>query len=253
MDSHFEEICNFVKKDALTDAEIASRLNCSEELVRRFRIKHNIERPNKRFSQLFDLSDNDLEILLGVLLGDGSLVKRSNYSAYFTCSHSIKQKFYVDHLKKALTSFYLRSSSRNGKYPQVGIASKSSPTFKKLYDIFYPNGKKVIPTAIFDKFTAKSLTYLFMDDGYRIKSTSKGEVCSVGIALCAFSDLDLQTFCNFLEEKFNLHFTIQYHYNKYYDKYYPDIVLKRTDFSRFKELINPYLLSEFIFKIKCDS
>jgi hypothetical protein len=134
----------------------------------------------------------------------------------------------------------LRDTRVNTPYPAIGLQTKSTPSLNYLYDSFYKNGEKIIPFNLLDNFTERSLSYLFMDDGFPIKN-KKGIVTSVGIALCNFSESELNNFILFLKNKFNLNFYISKHYNKYYDKYYLDIDLKSSDFNKFKEIVYPYL------------
>jgi len=40
------------------------------------------------------------------------------------------------------------------------------PCFNDLHNLFYPEGKKVVPSIIGDILTSKGLAYFLMDDGY---------------------------------------------------------------------------------------
>ena len=69
-------------------------------------------------------------------------------------------------------------SKRTKADPRTGIAYESftcvlpaSPSYNYLYEAFYKEGRKHIPIELLSKFTAKSLAFLFMDDGSK---TAKG-------------------------------------------------------------------------------
>lgn len=135
------------------------------------------------------------------------------------------------------------------KYPSIALRTNSYPNLTEYYEAFYKNGKKVIPFELFDKFTARSLAYLIMDDGFPIRGKT-GNVISIGIALCNFTDEELEQFVEFLNKKFDLNFGIAGHYNKYYNKVYKDIVSYAKGYKKLKNLIRPYILDWALYKIE---
>lgn len=249
LNPYLEEIKKLILIDNLTDKQISEKFGCVEETVRQFRLSNKISRPDKRVSKEIELNTNLLEILVGTLLGDSSLQFRCK-STRFKTEHSIKQEEYINNLKKSLEILNPKVHKKeNLKCPSIELLTTSTPTLNSLYNDFYPNGKKVIPISLLEKyFSCKSLAYLFMDDGFPIRNANK--LYSIGFALCDFSEENLNEFIIFLKNKFNLNFKIQYHYNKYYDKYYADIVLKSNDLSNFIELILPYLDNWAMYKIQ---
>ena len=248
LEEKLEEIKNLVEKNT-SDKEIAKIYGVSYATIFKFRKKYNLERDNLRLSKKKDISKDILEILIGTILGDSTLQYRG-VSTRFTCEHSIKQNQYIYSLEKKLSILEPKISftRTNTKYPSISLKTKSTPSLNYLYDAFYKNGTKVIPFELFDNFTAQSLTYLFMDDGYPIGD--KNKIRSIGISLCNFTNEELNKFIIFLKDKFDLNFHIQPHYNKYYDKYYSDIDLNSDDFNKFCNLIKPYLQNWAYYKIQ---
>lgn len=63
-------------------------------------------------------------------------------------------------------------SKRRNPDPRTGIyyekyfcRTPCNPALNYLYEAFYKNKKKVIPFELLDNFTAKSLAFMYMDDG----------------------------------------------------------------------------------------
>lgn len=247
---YLSEIKKMVESE-IPDSEIAKKYNCNTVTVFKFRKKHNLHRRNLNLTQEKEISNNVLEFILGSVLGDSSLCYRGK-STRFTCSHSIKQKEYIYHIAEILKDLdaSVTNSRINTKYPAVNLRTKGTPSLNYLYFSFYKNNKKVIPFELLNNFTARSLAYLFMDDGFPIHNVKNGKVQSIGIALCNFTDEELNKFILFLKNTFDLDFTISKHYNKYYDKYYSDINLKSTSFNHFKALISPYIQTWAYYKIQ---
>lgn len=247
LDRRKNEIIKLVKEDK-TDREISKIINCCEESIRKFRLKNNITRPNKRFSKDIDITKRELEIIIGTVLGDGHIGSRNQHSSLLTLTHSIKQEEFFLWKVKNLPSLNICSHyNMKHKHPNVSGYSKSTPSLNFLKNSFYPNGTKVIPFDLLDDFTELSLAVLFMDDGYGCKSS--GKVRGVSLCLCSFQEDELNKFCNFLLQKFNLHFRLYKKYNKHYNKYYSELTLKRSDFQQFKNIVKPFLLPSMLYKI----
>jgi DNA-binding CsgD family transcriptional regulator len=247
LDKYLEEIKILVEKE-YTDREIAEKYNCNDHTVARFRKKHNLQRRNLKLCKEKEITKDILEFLLGSVLGDCSIVLRGQ-SARISCQHSIKQEAYLLHKAKILESLEPKISYRNNtEYPSVGFQTKGTPSLNYLYNAFYVNEKKVIPFELLENFTEKSLAYLFMDDGFPVKGKN-GHICSIGFALCNFSDKDLTKFSNFLKTKFNLDSYISKHYNKKMDKYYSNLLINASCFNHFQNLIKPYIQNWACYKI----
>lgn len=255
---NLDQIKKYVLEENLTDREIAEKLQCCEETIRKCRIKYNIQRPNKRLSQEIQISNDEFEILIGTLLGDSSLNTRNQYSAYFSCQHSILQKTYIDYLYQKLPSLQLSINYR--KNPDaIGICSKCSPTLLRLYNKFYINKIKIIPKELIEKyFTAQSLAYLFMDDGSARKGTRRitkdntRRIRGFELSLCSFLHEDLEWFCDFLNKKFDLNFKTLSHYNKHYNKKYEVLSLGSSDVQKFIKIVSPYIIDDLKYKIQED-
>lgn len=89
---------------------------------------------------------------------------------------------------------------RPGKEPFINVShfnTCSLACFNIYRELFYRNGVKIIPINLVDHFTAVSLAYFYMDDGYKTAS---------GFFFCTecFSIQELDIFLIILRDKFGL-------------------------------------------------
>lgn len=188
------------------------------------------------------LSQRQKELIIGSLLGDGYLEKRGE-SVRFVFCQSERRRFYVEwkyRLLKNLASEPIKRyeyvEKRTGrKYSFYIFKTLTHPWFKKLYGKFYQNERKVVPEDIKHMFTPFVVAVWYMDDG----SLSKGapvfntHIYSVG-------------------DQFKLLRALRKFYivaNLNRDRGSHRIrVLKRCA-ARFANLVRPYTLPEFLYKL----
>ena len=156
------------------------------------------------------LTQRQLSILTGTLLGDGSL-RKPNINPNFSCEHGIKQleycKWKYEELKSLNANFSIHKrktiDKRNGKlYESTVCRIPANSEFLSLYENLYINGTKQITKKFLENFDELSLAVMFMDDGYKVGKT-------IGIATNCFSLEELITLKEFLFKKFCLNFTIR--------------------------------------------
>jgi len=186
-------------------------------------------------SGTFQPSHQVREAILGTLLGDASMNKKSNC---FQCGHSEHQREYLKH-KAALLGVnerVLRSYSSNNS---VQFHLKTSPYWRRMCRKFYPehNSKKVVPVDLLSDFSIISLAYLYMDDG----GINKKGLCE--IATCNFQ----------LSEVDSLILAIGKLGIKAYRRKrskYPRIHFDKRNSERLCQAIAPYIIPTMAFKIK---
>lgn len=151
------------------------------------------------------VSDRQMEIIVGCLLGDGYIHPRGQIQI----CQSIKELPYLDWKYRELSSLAYGSPTRverfDSRYQKtyVGVRFWLRQYFRPLRKIFYPEGRKIFPVVISEYFTDLSLAVWYMDDGNLFNKRH------LKIATDGFdkkSRLDLQ---NFLLTKFNLQSSIQ--------------------------------------------
>lgn len=198
----------------LTDKEIAEILGVTPNNLATKR-RHLGLKPNKSIRDTYKLSDTEISILIGTILGDSTIRYVHNQCKYpnLTFTHGENQKEYFDWISRKLQnlkssiniydSAYIRTNGEVAK--RWVFTGKNMKCLEEFYNIFYPNKEKIIPIDFLkENFTELSLYCLFMDDGsYDIHTNS------YIINTQCFSKENLKEFCNFLFENFNLSFNIK--------------------------------------------
>ena len=114
-------------------------------------------------------------VVIGSVLGDGFLQKTGKNNARLRLEHSLKQQDYLLWKCQILNNFFQkkpvilqRNNLKFGKtYQYIRNQSYSGLELGKLHQLFYVDGKKVIPNKISKLLKDPlSLAVWFMDDGY---------------------------------------------------------------------------------------
>lgn len=161
----------------------------------------------------FSLSSDLKGILVGLMLGDLHIRKqiRSKNPQLIFLQGTI-HKDYLYHLYGLFESYCLNPpktynlpvDKRTGKvYSNVVFRTYSLPCFGQLYDLFYLEGKKIVPANIADLITEASLAYLICDDGSFYKPHRV-----ITISTQSFSLNEVNLLVKVLNDKFNLNCTI---------------------------------------------
>ncbi len=181
------------------------------------------------------LTEEQRSILIGVLLGDGAMRKKTH--ALLEINHSYKQREYVDWLYQKFQRFTdtpPKMRKTNGKRVAYRFTTKSLPIFTRFYDIFFEDKHKIIPNNLI--LTPLSLATWYMDDGSR---------CDEDIYL------NTQQFTQEEQEKLVLllykQYLIQASINK--DKQYGRIRIKKDSVQNFMNLISPFVVSSIKYKL----
>ena len=134
---------------------------------------------NKVDRSKFNIKSPLNEILVGILLGDGHVQKRSlNGNSRFMYGQSSLRIHHLNYFKHVLNLFkpYLsetfklkektfKDNRTNNTYKSVNFATLSLPCFNQYKSLFYKNNKKIVPINIQELLTPIGLAYWIMDDG----------------------------------------------------------------------------------------
>jgi LAGLIDADG DNA endonuclease family len=205
----------------------------------------NSKRLTKEERESFNLSPELKQILIGNILGDLCLQKQtpnSNVRLLFE-QGSINQK-YLLHLyllfknycgtKPKITNRKL--DSRTGKInSRIKFSTFALPCFNEFYDLFYLNGKKMIPLNIEELLTPRSLAYWAMDDGSKI-------IYGFYLHTPSYSIEEIEILINALYNKFDITSSLQKSENIIY--------IKAKSMGRFKELVTPHFHKSMLYKLR---
>ena len=181
------------------------------------------------------LTKEQQSILIGVLLGDGAMRKKTQ--ALLEINHSYKQKEYVDWLYQKFQNYIdtePKMRKTNGNRVAYRFTTKSLPILTKFYDYFFQEKHKIIPNDLM--ITPLSLAVWYMDDGSR---------CDTDIYLNSqqFTQVEQEMLVSLLYKQYS----IQASLNK--DKQYKRIRIKKESVPNFMALISPFIISTMRYKL----
>lgn len=136
---------------------------------------------------MVSLSDNTVALILGSLLGDGSLKVHKGYqNARFSFRHSLKQLDYfnskvsqLEEISGEKSVFFQKPDgySKNGKARYQSIAL---PSLTELYDLTHKSKHFVIRRKWLNRMSDLSIAIWWLDDGSLVVNTRKGVICTDG-------------------------------------------------------------------------
>lgn len=157
----------------------------------------------------FSLSKNLQDIIVGLILGDLYIQKSKGYAnPICRFEQGIVHKDYILHLFELFGSYCMAEPKISNHSPgnksgvvcsRIRFHTYTLPCFNELYELFYVNGKKVIPSNIFDLLTPLGLAYWICDDGSFCKRRSIVTLCTE-----SFSSAEVTLLANTLNDKWDL-------------------------------------------------
>lgn len=186
-----------------------------------------------------------MDLIIGSLLGDASVEKRGN-SARIEFKQGFNHAGYLYFIYFQFLFWGLVSTTtpipfkigdgKGGKHLVLRFRTRTSVKYTWFRNIFYPEGKKIVPPNIADYLTPRGLTYWIMDDGGYHKS---------GLILHTNSytkkDVELLQFVLF--NKFNIKTNIWPKYNNYI------LYVPASSLPTVRELVLPYIHSSIKYKV----
>lgn len=224
----------------LNDGKIAEILGVGGKTIQTYRIKLNL--PFHKYS--YEPDSFQRSVLIGTLLGDGSLKSTKDCINISGCiGHGPKQELYAKYkytLLKELCNSEIKmytakvADKRNGKfYDTWNTYFRANEYLKWYYDNLYIDGKKRITKEILEYFDEISLSFLFMDDGF--KSMSGGYY----LATMCFPIEDIELLVEKLKS-FNIKCSI--------DKY-KKIYISAKSQKTFNNIVCKYMIPSMMYKI----
>ena len=189
-----------------------------------------------RFSQ-------DLQhLLLGSMLGDGSIKQDGRMTAWYREEHAQTQNAYVRWKEKAFGRLCRKSSDNEHGY---GFSTQALYEFASVREKFYPLNKryKHVTTALLEQLNPLSLAVWYLDDGTNDRYNRAGNRKT--IYLHRLTEQECRAFEAVIAAKFNLVCHI---------KYYPKGASSRIGFygkeaDKFEDIIRPYCHRSMAYKL----
>ncbi len=120
------------------------------------------------------LTPQQEEVIIGSLLGDGSIKKQSEQTAYFREEHSAAQSPYVSWLAEELgdiTSNVVTETARGNAV----VETKHLLRIGDLHGLFYPEAQKIVPEFLVEQITPRMIALWYCGDGSLQTGTSEGK------------------------------------------------------------------------------
>jgi hypothetical protein len=180
------------------------------------------------------LSEVQHDIVIGSLLGDGSMRCRAN--ALLEINHSFHQRSYVDWKYRHLAEL-VRTPPKvrdgNGRRRAYRFVTLSLPALTHYFRLFYESGRKTVPEL---ELSPLALAVWFMDDGCRSRS-------SVYLNTQQFDRPSQLRLLRMLRDQWGILGTL----NR--DKVYHRIRVSVEGTRKLVGIIDPYLLPELRYKL----
>jgi recombination protein RecA len=192
-------------------------------------------------------SRRQLDVLIGIVMGDGYLQKTGSKNARLRLEHSAKQKDYIL-WKHDILANLMQSRPKLLKrfnpvwkktYSYYRCQSHSSPVFGMLRRLFYGNGRKIIPENIDELLrSAVSLAVWYMDDGYFYNRDK-----SAYIYMASYPRVELDRLLYALANNFKLRPGILVKKGKY-----PCLYFSVDETRKLMDVVRPYIIPSLSYK-----
>lgn len=180
------------------------------------------------------LTDEQIELVVGSMLGDGYLVKTTCGYA-FRVNHGIAQKDYVDWKHNKLCDFVNSKPRQSGN--TYYFRTVTHPKFIELREVFYRDRLKVIPKNLIETLMNPFiLSVWIMDDGSR-------DSRQLRINTQCFSQEEQVFLQNVLRAKLGIETTL----NR--DKQQFRLRVNAKSMGHLKELVMPYIIPSMFYKL----
>lgn len=190
----------------------------------------------------FSLSEIQKIVLLGTLLGDGSLKCRGNYHRLHI-KHSKRQLSLVEYKHKIfsdITTMPIRIFSqevKNKVYEFCEFVTLTHPEFSEFHRWFYPDGTKRITQKILKEFNNPlSLAVWFMDDGC-------ADYAGVSFNTQCFTKEEVDLLRGIINNNFNIETTSRRNKNGWI------IYVPKKHMDLFRSLVEKHMLPKFLYKL----
>lgn len=207
-------------------------------------------RLSKSRRALIKISSYTEEVLVGVLLGDAWLQKRSrNQNTRFGFRQSSKEekREYFNFIFNLFSIFCtpnyipvvktIKHSGYDTILGRISFVTMRLPCFNVYFELFYGTGKKCVPYNIEAIFTGVSLAHWIMCDGSKQNN-------GLHLNTYGFTIEDVNRLILMLKHKYDLNCTIHQH------KAGPRIYILGDSIDKVRALVKPHMVPSMYYKIR---
>ena len=182
-------------------------------------------------------------MILGIILSDGWLYKNKSGKTLLALKQTNFEYLWLVYGK---LSHYCRALPRTAKTNLNGknfrcftFATRVYPCFTEWYNMLYVDGKKVVPSDLYNMLTYEALAHWIMGDGTRLNKGLTLQTQSFTVQECVF-------IISILIHKFNLKCSIHMQRNQ------PTIYISSKSMEKLRPLIIPYMCNSMMYKLGVD-
>jgi hypothetical protein len=195
-----------------------------------------------------ELTKQQIDVLIGTILGDGFLQKTGEKNARLRLEHSDKQKEYClwkgkifGRLFQGTPSYLERIHPKTKEtYKYCRWQSSASPSFGEWRKYFYPEGKKIIPSDLGDFLTNPiTLAVWYMDDGY-FNTVDRNSFIYLGRVTLAEAEIVQKA----IKENFGIEVAVYDKKNKGFALFF-----NAAETKKFHALIHPFIIESMHYKL----
>lgn len=229
--------------DNIPVAEIADKLGYNNDSAINT-LKNKFGLPPRTKEWLYNeyaksmFTDEQEQIFLGGILGDGYIQARTSRNPLYSETHSIHQLEYISWKQTKLYPF-VNKVTVGHKGTEAYIKSVAMPQLRFYRNVFYPQGKKIIPVEAVDWFEALAIAVWYMDDGTITKKEHQIKLATSGFDIRVNGMLQ-----GMLAIKFGVYSYMYVEQGKY-----PRLVLMKESNNKFLDLVEPYIIPSMRYKL----
>lgn len=191
--------------------------------------------------QSFILSEKQKFVLVGTLLGDGAIKPKGRYHRLHIkhSQNQLKLAAYKREVFSNITSMPVRNFFQEVKGKSYGFCefvTLTHPEFSYFYNMFYEDKVKRVTSKILAYLNPLSLAIWFMDDGC-------AEYAGLSFSTHCFTSKEIELLKAAMKEKFMVDATSRRNKNGWI------LYVPKKNVDRFYEIVWPYLLPEFRYKL----
>jgi recombination protein RecA len=202
-----------------------------------------VARDNAEGSRLSDveLSPDEESVLIGTLLGDGSLAMQGHHARVFV-KHKAAQRSLAEFKRVAFSRFTsmrlheFDQQLRGKRYPCVQFVTRTNPVFTVWRRRFYAGGRKIVPIDVSELLTPLAAAVWFMDDG-------SADHTGVTLQTHSFSEVEVQRLRAALSERFDIVATVRENKRRLI------LYIGKRELPIFAGIVRPFVLPDLEYKL----
>ena len=188
-----------------------------------------------------ELTEFQQAVLVGTLLGDGSIAKHGHHHRLFVkhkAAHRSlvewKREVFADFTSMQLHEFEQQLNGRG--YPCVQFVTRTDPVFTVWRQRFYRDRRKIVPPDIEHLVTPASVAVWLMDDG-------TAERAGVSFQTHSFEHDEAERLATLLRAKFGLKTSLMKNHGA------SIVYVHGSSLEALTALVAPYVLPQFTYKL----